>query len=260
MGWVREAGEIALERFGSVSVRPKEDQSPVTDGDYAVQDALLSAIAREYPADAVITEETQSAPEKHQAAATAQRCWVIDPIDGTRNYARSIPVFTISVALMEGGSPVVGVVYDPVTTWTYFATADGDAWLNEHRLEPRDRPASDHIFMSIATSRYEELPAVAHGWIDRMVVRNFGSTALHLALLATGGLDAVYAGRNRLWDIAAGALIAARTGAQLVSHQGHPYFPMDLARYANEPMPFIAAHPEVLNRLLAEHRQAESRT
>jgi len=215
---------------------------------------LLEVIAREFPDDAAITEETQAAPDKHQQVAAARRCWVIDPIDGTRNYARAIPIFTISVALMEKGRPVLGIVHEPMNGRTYSAMAGVGAWLGDQRIAEPAPPAPDNVYISIPTSREEGLPPVVHRWIDTMVVRNLGSTALHLALLATGGIDAVYCRKSKLWDLAAGMLIAAQTGAELLSLEGKPYFPMDLAAYANEPMPFLAARPPILERLLAECR------
>jgi len=203
MGWLRRAGAIACERFGASTSWAKEDRSPVTDADIAVQEALLADIARVFPHDAVIAEETQSAPQEHAAVGSADRCWVIDPIDGTRNYERSIPVFTIALALMEGGCPVVGLVYNPMTDRMYSGTAGRGAWLNDEPLVAAESPDPDRICISIPTSAHEELPAVVHRWIDSMVVRNLGSTALHLALLATGSFDAVYCRKSKLWDIAA---------------------------------------------------------
>jgi len=253
-GWVKEAARIAIERLGQVRVDTKADQSPVTDADHAVQDALLESIARLYPADAVITEETQARPEAHQAVARARRCWVVDPIDGTRNYARSIPIFTLSVALMEGGHPVIGLVYEPVSERMYSASAGAGAWLNSQRLAPPPEPAGGEEYMGVPTSKHEQLPPIVHRWIDTMVVRNFGSTALHLALLAAGSLDAVYCKRSKLWDVAAGALIAAEAGMQVLSLKGEPCFPIDLSSYANQPLPMLAARPALLRRLLAEYQ------
>lgn len=255
--WVRQAGAIARERFGHVEVWRKQDSSPVTDADVAVQDALLETIGRYCPADAVITEETQSAPEQHQQIADARRCWVIDPIDGTRNYARGIPVFTIAVALMEAGRPVVGVVHNPITGLTYHAAAGSGAWVDDRRVTLRAVPEPEELYISVPTSKDEGLPAVVHRWIDTYVVRNLGSTALHLALLANGSLDAVYCRRAKLWDIAAGAIIAFEAGAKLLSCEGRPWFPMDLTGYSGESIPFIAARAGLLERLLAEYQQAE---
>lgn len=254
--WVREAGAIARERFGSAVVSRKADRSPVTDADHAVQEALLTAIGRAYPADATITEETQADPGRHAPAATASRCWVIDPIDGTRNYARGFPVFTISVALLEAGSPVVGVVYEPLSDRVYSATRGGGAFSGEQRLGAAGPTSGRGLFMGIPTSRDEKLPPVVHGWIDRMTVRNLGSTALHLVLLASGGLDAVYCKRCRLWDIAAGALLVTETAQKLVPLRDTAYFPLDPATYHNEMMPFIAGRPDLVDQLVDEYRKA----
>ena len=252
--WVKQAARIAVDCLGRVGVTRKHDLSPVTDADHAVQDSLLEAIARRHPVDAVITEETQAHPGAHPAVSQATRCWIIDPIDGTRNYARAISIFTVSVAVMEGGRPVIGLVYDPFSDRMYSASLGGGAWVNSDRVEPVEVPPGDEPYVGIPTSRHEELPAVVHRWIDTMIVRNFGSTALHLALLGTGSLDAVYCKKSKLWDIAAGAVIAGETGAQLLSLDGREYFPMDLSVYAGEPLPMLAARPGLLRRLLAEYR------
>ncbi|HRR83412.1 MAG TPA: inositol monophosphatase [Phycisphaerae bacterium] len=256
-GWIKAAARIALERLGRADVTRKHDKSPVTDADHAVQDALLASIAKLYPQDAVITEEIQSRPDVHQPVSRSGRCWVIDPIDGTRNYVRAIPVFTVSVAVMENGQPVVGMVYDPVADRMYSASIGAGAWVNADRIERREVPTWNEVYMGIPTSKHEQLPPVVHRWIDTMVVRNFGSTAMHLSLLATGSLDAVYCKKSKLWDIAAGAVIACETGAEVLSLDGREHFPMDLSHYANEPLPMIAARPDLVERLLAEYRTAQ---
>jgi myo-inositol-1(or 4)-monophosphatase len=254
--WVRQAGFMARDRLGSAVATRKADKSPVTDVDHAVQDALLDAIGREHPRDSVICEETIADPGKHAAVASGARCWVIDPIDGTRNYARSLPVFTVSVALLEEGAPVVGIVFDPIADRMYTATTGGGAWLADRQLAASDAPLSGDTFLSVPTGRHEILPPVVHDWVDRLVVRNFGSTALHLAYLAEGALDAVYARRNKLWDIAAGALLVTEAGGQVRSIDGRMVFPMDPADYRNEEMPFLAGGPAVLTPLLEEYRSA----
>ena len=144
----------------------------------------------------------------------------------------------------------------------YSASAAGGIRLDDQPITPQPRPESSSLFITIPTSRHERLPQVVHDWIDRMVVRNVGSTALHLVMLATGAVDAVFCLRNKLWDVAAGALLAGKDGAEIRSLDGQPYFPMDLARYAEKPtsMPFIAARPDVLEQLLKEYQQAESAT
>lgn len=252
-GWILAAGEIALDRFGRAVAQRKADRSLVTDADHAVQSSLMDAIARCCPGDAVISEETQAAPQRHAGVDAARRCWVIDPIDGTRSYARSFPGFCVSLALMEGGMPIVGLVYNPLTRQLYRASAGGGAWLGDRRLQVTDEPLGRDTLLAIPSSRRGPMPAAVHAWIDRLVVRNLGSTALHLALLAAGAIDAVFADECRLWDIAAGELLVREAGGQLISLAGgRPYFPMDLTRYDRGETPFMAAGSATLAVLYPE--------
>lgn len=273
--WIITAGAIALDRFGRAVAQRKADWSLVTDADHAVQSRLMDTLARCCPGDAVITEETQAAPERHAAIAGARRCWVIDPIDGTRSYARSFPGFCVSLALMEGGLPVVGLVYNPLTRQLYTASAGGGAWfcdagaaasgpaggagrtqrdiLLRRRLQITDEPPGRDTLLAIPSSRRGPMPPAVHTWIDRYVVRNLGSTALHLALLAAGSVDAVFADECRLWDIAAGELLVREAGGHVISLAGQPWFPMDVTRYNRHETPFMAAGPAVLAELHADY-------
>ncbi len=250
--WTRAAGVIARERLGKALVERKSDNSPVTDADHAVQASLLHAIAECCPGDAVITEETQAAPDRHALVVSARRVWIIDPIDGTRNFARGVPLFCVVVALMEHGSPVLGVIHEPMTGRVYSAVAGGGALLDGVPMRMEDRPNSPDRLIATGSGRDENLPPVVHRWLDRMVVRGIGSTAMHLALLASGGLDAVFARKCRLWDVAAGMLLVQEAGGRAVSLDGRPYFPMDLSGYRDGKMPFLAAPPRLLDELLAE--------
>lgn len=250
--WIRRAGVLARQRLGTAVATQKADDSPVTDVDMAVQAMLLDAIAQQYPDDAVITEELIADPDRHAAVATAKRCWVIDPIDGTRNYARGMPVFAISVALLEAGVPVVGLVHNPMTAQMYSASIGGGAWLDDERLAVQDEFRGQDVFIGVPTNYRDPLPPVVKKWLEGMILRNFGSTELHLCLVATGSFDAAYCERCKLWDIAAGAVMCAETGAEIRKPTGQSYFPFDLATYQNEPTPFLAARPPLLDRLLAD--------
>jgi myo-inositol-1(or 4)-monophosphatase len=254
MPWVREAGRLAVEYYGAVAAERKADDSYITEADHAVQALLLESIARRHPADAVISEEIQADPQRHATLAGAKRCWIVDPIDGTRSFARGFPGFCISVAMLEAGLPAVGLIFNPLTNHMFSATAGGGAIMNDRPLRARDEVLSADSIVAIPSRRRGQLAPVVHRWLDSMVVRNLGSTALHLALLASGALDAVFADECRLWDIAAGELILREAGASLVSLNGRPYFPMDVSRYANEETPFLAGGPKILQALLNEYR------
>lgn len=254
--WTREVGVLARERQGRAVASRKADRSLVTDVDHAVQDILLERIGREFPADAVITEETQESPERHATVGSANRCWVIDPIDGTRNYARGFPLFTISVGLMEAGRPVLGVIHNPMTENMYSAAQGGGAWLDGAPMAAADRPMASGTLIGVPSARRAALPEILHGWMDRMVLRNTGSTALHLALVASGAMDAAYSDDCRLWDVAAGAVIACEAGAVFIRPTGEPHFPMDLTSYVDQDVPFIVAGPHLAATLVAEYKLA----
>jgi len=243
LGWVRQAGLIARERFGTAVTSRKPDDSPVTDVDHAVQDALLDAIAQTHPLDAVITEETQANPDRHAAVASARRCWVIDPIDGTRNYARTVPLFCVSVAMMEKDWPVVGMIFDPMTDRMYSASAGGGVWLNDARLASEKVSGSPDTLIGSPSGQRHRLPAAVHRWLDTYKLRNIGSTALHLTYLATGGFDAVLVTEAHLWDIAAGWLIGHEAGVMTRCLDGSPLFPMELPQDARRELSFLAARP-----------------
>lgn len=254
--WVCEVGVLARQRQGRAIASRKADRSLVTDVDHAVQDILLERIGREFPSDAVITEETQKHPERHAAVGAAARCWVIDPIDGTRNYARGFPLFSVSVALMEAGRPVLGVIHNPMTGNMYSASAGGGAWLDGAPMKTVDQPQSSGTLIGVPSARRAALPEIIHRWIDRMVLRNTGSTALHLALVASGAMDAAYSDDCRLWDVAAGAVIADEAGALFIRPTGEPHFPMDLASYTSQDVPFIVAGPNLAAVLVEEYKMA----
>jgi fructose-1,6-bisphosphatase/inositol monophosphatase family enzyme len=119
-----------------------------------------------------------------------------------------------------------------------------------------DELLSRYTLIGMPSSRRGALAGVVHAWIDRMVMRNTGSTALHLALLSAGAMDAVYCDDCRLWDVAAGALLATEAGAKLIPLAGDVLFPVDLAHYSNQQMPFLAAGPRTLDELWAEYQRA----
>ncbi len=248
---VRAAGQLARERMHDAQASRKADRSVVTDVDMAVQELLQGYIAREHPGDAVIAEEVQAAPGVHASAGEARRCWVIDPIDGTRNYVRKVPMFTVVLALLEAGSPVVGIIYNPMTDSMYSASLGGGMFVDDRPA--RVAPAGGaEILISLPSGREEPLPEAAHAWINTMILRSTGSTALNMALVASGAIDACIATKVRLWDMAAGVLLIHEAGGTACDHHGRLHFPIDAGSYRDQRMPFVASRPDLMGRLLAD--------
>lgn len=245
------AGQMAAERFGRVSVQRKEDNSPVTDADHAVQAATFDAIARAYPDHAVVGEETVRDPDRHASAARAEFCWIVDPIDGTRNYARSIPIYAVSIAVLKNGEPVAGAIHDASAGYTYSAGLGLGADCGGRELRMSRGDAEPDLTVLVSSFRQQPVPLVVRDWMDTYLFRNYGSLCLHLAWVAAGLADAAYAAECRLWDIAAGALLIGESGGIVTRDDGRPLWPFDVGSYTGTEIPILAGTPTMHSRLLA---------
>ncbi len=250
---VREAGRIALTRLGTFTVAQKADKSVVTEVDHAIQAVFLDMLADRYPDHAVIAEESIPSPEKHAAYADARYCWVIDPLDGTRNYVAGIPVFGTSVAIMDRGIPVVGIVYEHHMDEMYTAIVGRGAFLGKERIQAGPTRTGGDRLIGIPSSKMPLAVEVLKDWVARpgLVMRNLGSTALHLALVAAGALDAAYSVKGKVWDNAAGAVLIWEAGGRICAPDGSKCFPFPVDRDPLLPMPVLASydplHEELLN-------------
>lgn len=248
-----EAGEIALSRFGSAAVERKADNSVVTEADHEMQAHMLDVLARTYPRHAVCAEETLQTPGAHADRADARYCWVIDPLDGTRNYVSGFPCFATSIAALEGGWPVVGVVVEHNQHHVYAATRGGGATFNGKPITAKEVPADSDVLVGVPSSKDRLTVQVVRQWLGQrgMITRNIGSTALHLAMVGSGALDAAFCKQCKIWDIAAGVLIVNEAGGRCTQVDGSDRLPFDLSADPAEDFPFLAAAPETHDRLLA---------
>ena len=237
--------------FGRAIVARKADDTPVTQADHAAQAAILDVLAERFPAHAVLVEEELVSPQRHADRATAEVCWVIDPLDGTRNFARGVGVYATSVAVMHDGAPVAGAVCDATTGQVYSAARGQGAFLNDQPLVLQDRPVDSDTVVMISSFRRRAIPDAVRTWMDRYLFRNQGSLCLHLAWVAAGLADAAYALECKLWDIAAVGLIVEQAGGVITNHQGGSLWPLDLAAYHDEDIPILAGTPTMHARLLA---------
>ncbi len=253
----RAGGRVARRYFGSeLGVWLKSDRSEVSDADEDAQAAVIATIRAQRPQDAFIAEEQLTLTDPPPAPTADQVCWVIDPIDGTRNFVRHIPLYTCSVAAMLNGMPLVGAIYDAQRNTLYSASQKGGLFFNcEHRPrhdenEAPPRGANPKPVVAIPSSPVGETVPLAHAWLDRYVCRSFGSTALHLAMVANGELDAALCDNPRLWDIAAGWVLIEAAGAHITKPDGSPVFPLDITQYHGEDIPCVAATRRVQREVL----------
>jgi myo-inositol-1(or 4)-monophosphatase len=219
----RRAGRVltdSYERIEHIDYKSKRDV--VTDADYASERLVIDAIRDRYPDDGILAEESgEHAGVLRDDGSNNGRRWVIDPLDGTVNYANGIPYYCVSIGLVADDRPAVGVVYDPARDDLYTATADGPALLDgEPALASTKEVLSDYVV---------SLAVIGRGGLARerriapliRIHRRMGSAALSLAYVASGRFDAfVQNGGLSPWDVAAAGLIAERAGATVTSVDG----------------------------------------
>lgn len=216
--------------------RHKADASIVTEADTAVEEALIDQIRRRYPDDAIIGEESAGT---HRGAdpAVASRFWILDPIDGTRSYARCLPCFSCCVAVTDRTRPIAGAVVEAGSGTTFSAAAGRGAWRDSRRTRVTDAAFGPDALVAVPSKHRVALPDAATGWLNRCVIRNYGSTALHMSMVGAGLLDGAVVMECRLWDIAAAGLIVLEAGGVFTDMGGQPIFPMDIPAQAVSPVP-----------------------
>ena len=245
-----DAGEIAMAHFGATVSHRKADGSEVSDADLAVQTMMARRIAERYADHAVIGEETGAADSGGPDPARARYAWVIDPVDGTRNYIRHFPIFATSVAVMDRGRPVVGVIRWHHTGQLFAATAKTPTTLDGEPARVSRRPLDSNLLVGAQLGAHHATRDVVVPWLGRWAVRNLGATAIHLALVAAEGLDAAYAQDCGIWDLAAGALLVEQAGGKCTGLDGEPLFPVDPATCAEMNYPCIAGGLKAHRKLL----------
>ncbi len=245
------AGLILLERYERVEeIDYKSARDVVTEVDHLSEALILAAIRDRFPRDGILAEEsgahhgragagTKPGDTKPIAAASADaaaralahgRTWIVDPLDGTVNYANGIPYFCVSVGLVVDGRPAAGAVHDPMRMETFWAAADGPAMLGNAVVHAsRKERLSDGVVSMALGGRAVSTRARA---VRRAVraSRNTGSAALALSYVANGRFDAfLQTGGMSAWDVAAAGLIAERGGALVTDADGGPWFDVDRA-------------------------------
>ncbi len=208
----REAGQRAHVGFGTSPTSMKGRHDVLTEMDAAVERFIRSAIAARYPQDAVLGEEEGASA----GLAGAEWLWIIDPIDGTANYARGIAHYCVSIGLLHQGSPVIGALHDPSHERLYLAERGQGAWMNEQRIAVS--PCADmgaatvECGWSTRRSTTDYLALVARVMGAGCAMRRAGSGALGLADVAAGRVEAYCEMHINSWDCAAGVVLVREAG------------------------------------------------
>ena len=223
----RRAGATLMdsyERLERIDYKSKRDV--VTNADYASERLVIDAIKGRFPGDAILAEESGAhAGVLRDDGSHNGRSWVIDPLDGTVNYANGIPYYCVSIGLVVDDRPSVGVIFDPARDDLYTATADGQAALDGQPIEASTKETLSDYVVSLAV--------IGRGGLMRerriapliRIHRRMGSAALALAYVANGRFDAfIQNGGLSPWDVAAAGLIAERAGAVVTNLEGGPWW------------------------------------
>jgi histidinol-phosphatase len=219
------ADDITMHRFRALDLRvdSKPDLTPVTDADLAAEQALRNVLGRARPRDAVLGEESGK-------TGVGKRCWVIDPIDGTKNFVRGVPVWATLIALMVSGDVTVGVVSAPALGRRWWAARDGGAWTGRSLTKASACRVSEVASLQDASLSYSSLS----GWerqgglggllgLARSVwrTRAYGDFWSHV-LVAEGAVDVSAEPEVSLWDVAALQVIVEEAGGTFTDLTGKP--------------------------------------
>jgi myo-inositol-1(or 4)-monophosphatase len=194
----------------------KGKDSPVTRADREANQKIHELIQGAFPDDGWLSEETADSPTR----LSRRRVWVVDPMDGTKEFIQKIPEFAVSIALVEDGAPVVGVAYNPIGH-LYWAVRGQGAWCGDRRLQVS---SCDRLTeATILSSRSETKRGEWDSFKNAFKMRPTGSIAYKLSLLATGEADASFTlvPKNE-WDICAGVLVVEEAGGKVSNLDGSP--------------------------------------
>jgi histidinol-phosphatase len=218
------ADDITMRRFRALdlSVQAKPDLTPVTDADLATEESLRNVLRRARPRDAMLGEEYG------QTAGTSSRCWIVDPIDGTKNFVRGVPVWATLVALMADSQVVVGVASAPALGRRWWAASGSGAWTGRSLTKATACRVSEVARMSDASLSYSDLADWGNG-LDAFVglaksvwrSRAYGDFWSHV-LVAEGAVDISAEPVVSLWDLAALQIIVTEAGGTFTDLSGNP--------------------------------------
>ncbi len=221
----RDAAELIRRHGGRVNanaVSEKGRHDLVTEIDVASQELIVSSLRRRFPDYGFLAEEDQD----DDGPPDATRCWVIDPIDGTTNFTHGVPPYSVSIALLEEGTVVVGVIVEVVGGETFTAIRGAGSYADGVRMRVSDTSSLDEALISTgfpyrSVSHVDEYLAVLREFMIRCRgVRRHGSAAIDLAYLAAGRFDGFFETGLMAWDIAAGMLLIEEAGGEVTTFEG----------------------------------------
>jgi myo-inositol-1(or 4)-monophosphatase len=236
MDAARAAGAIIMERYERLErIVHKSEKDVVTEVDHLSEGAILEIIRATFPGDAFLAEESgTSGPQ-------AQRLWVIDPLDGTVNYANGIPYFAVSIGLVLDSEPVMGVVLDPVRGELFHAVSGGGAFLDGRRIHNPGKALVSDAVVSLGLPRSGFARQNSRYRRAVRITRQMGSATLSLTYVGNGRFDAYVQWQGlSTWDVCAAGVIAIEGGAVVTTPLGNHWWDIGMP---SRSMGIVAATP-----------------
>jgi myo-inositol-1(or 4)-monophosphatase len=221
----RQAGAVLMSGYGHVRhIQQKGVIDLVTEFDKKSEEMILSFLRQEFPGHSILAEESG----RHETISEYQ--WLIDPLDGTTNFAHGIPIFSVSIGLLKNNVPLVGVVYDPFRDEMFSAERGHGATLNNQPIHVSSRADLGQAVIStgfpydVRTNPRNNLAQFAQFQLRTQAVRHLGSAALDCTWTAMGRLDGYWEFGVQPWDIGAGVLVVLEAGGRLTFVDGDENF------------------------------------
>ena len=221
LGAARAAGHVHLRRLSHINVTRKTNAIDlVTEADHESERAVIGALTRAFPEHAILAEESGANQQR------SEHRWIVDPLDGTTNFAHGFPQFCVSIAYERRGRVELAVVFDALKRELFFAARSRGARLNGRPIRVSATPSLDRALLATGFpyDRRERRNFYFTFWEAFMMrtqgVRRTGSAALDLCYVACGRVDAFWEFGLRPWDVAAGALIVSEAGGRVTNMDG----------------------------------------
>lgn len=233
---VKEAGSLLLSYWGVPLAKNKKSEGFVTEADIAVEQFLMNALRDLFPAADFWAEESGTSGSNNNGYQ-----WIIDPIDGTRNFTHCIPYFCISVALTYYNKPVHAVIYNPIKNELFYAADGQGAYCNELPITVSGSTLLEHSFIAFGLpyareQRYAVVNIAQKVAAQAGAVRHMGAVALDMANMAMGRFDGLLFTHLSWWDVAAGMLLVKEAGGCVTDLQGQTIDPSYAGCIAGNPL------------------------
>jgi myo-inositol-1(or 4)-monophosphatase len=250
----RAAGKKAMEDMVGIKSINKTDDELVTETDVACQQIIINTIRSKFSDHGFVAEEGEVPGQiyKRPPSAGNDIWWIIDPIDGTHNFARGIMAFCVSIGCMYQGRPVLGVVYDPSTDSLYSGIQGSPVRCNGREVSTAPEGLEKFTAVGIESVFTGGFPDWLVNLANEVRFFTINATALQLAYVAKGSLVGnICHESSKLWDIAAGACLIEAAGGIVTDFEGKSLWPIDLETYNGGTFKLLAGSPKANTQLVA---------